>query len=268
MARTDVAFTGSIPEVYDRYLGALLFFPYAAELASRLQGRSGEVLEIAAGTGILTRVLDLVLAPDARITATDLNQPMLQHAARQGASGRVSWREADGQALPFPDASFDAAVCQFGVMFFPDRGAGYREARRVLRPGRPYLFTVWDSLDGNEVARLVHEAVAAAFPDNPPGFLARTPYGYHDPATIRREVAEAGFTELTLETVSRRGQAASAWDAALGVCQGTPLRAELETRGPEAVSRATEAAAERLAQRFGSGPVEGELRAHLVTATA
>ncbi|MFC3070792.1 class I SAM-dependent methyltransferase [Phenylobacterium soli] len=267
MTHVDTAFTGSIPELYDRYLARMFFQPYADAIAARLQGFAGELLEVAAGTGVVTRTLDRALPRDARITATDLNEPMLRHAQAQGASERVSFRQANGQDLPFADGRFDAVVCQFGMMFFPDRMGGYREARRVLRPGGTYLATIWDDLTGNAITRVAQEALAQTFADNPPMFMARTPHGHGDVAVIRREVEAAGFAAPTIETLDLVGYAESAEAAATGICQGTPLRGELEARGgAEALERATEAVAVRLRERFGTGPIDGALRAHLITA--
>jgi ubiquinone/menaquinone biosynthesis C-methylase UbiE len=141
---TDAVFSGSIPSLYDKYLGPLIFEPYAQDLANRLSALNAErVLETAAGTGIVTRALERSLSPRGSIVATDLNQPMLDHAAERIPSSRVSWQKADAQALPFPDGAFDAVICQFGVMFFPDRQKAYREARRVLKPGGHFIFNVW-----------------------------------------------------------------------------------------------------------------------------
>jgi SAM-dependent methyltransferase len=126
MTKVDTVFAGSIPAIYDNYLGPLIFEPYAQDLANRLSALHPErVLETAAGTGIVTRALLRSLSGGAGIVATDLNQPMLDHAAKQVSSSRLSWQKADAQALPFPDATFDAVVCQFGVMFFPDKQKAY-----------------------------------------------------------------------------------------------------------------------------------------------
>jgi ubiquinone/menaquinone biosynthesis C-methylase UbiE len=153
MPKIDTVFSGSIPSIYDRYLGPLIFEPYAQDLANRLSDLHAErVLETAAGSGIVTRALLRSLPASASIVATDLNQPMLDHAAKQVSSSRVSWQKADAQALPFPDGAFDAVVCQFGVMFFPDKQKAYREARRVLKPGGHFVFNVWDSIEYNEAA--------------------------------------------------------------------------------------------------------------------
>ncbi|MGH7879682.1 MAG: class I SAM-dependent methyltransferase, partial [Candidatus Binataceae bacterium] len=151
MSGTDKLFAGSIPEFYERLMVPLMFEPYARDLAARLSGTGArEFLELAAGTGVVTRALASQLALDGRIVATDLNQSMLDHAKTRLADKRVTWRQADAQALPFDDESFDALACQFGVMFFPDKVHAYKEARRVLKPGGRYVFNSWDQIADNE----------------------------------------------------------------------------------------------------------------------
>ena len=163
MSETDKVFAGSIPENYDRYLVPLIFESFARDIAQRIAARSpSAVLETAAGSGVVTRALAPKLVPNASYVVTDLNQPMLDHAAkRQAADSRISWRQADAQALPFEDAAFDLVCCQFGVMFFPDRQSGYREAKRVLKPGGCFLFNVWDRIEQNVFANDVTKALAA-----------------------------------------------------------------------------------------------------------
>ena len=268
MAKIDTVFSGSIPSLYDRYLGPLIFEPYAEDLAGRLAVLNpARVLETAAGTGIVTRALLRALPADTSIVATDLNQPMLDHAAAQVSSDRVTWQTADAQALPFSDQSFDAVLCQFGTMFFPDKVQAYREARRVLKPGGHFIFAVWDAIEHNEFADLVTVALADMFADDPPRFLARTPHGYHDRDRIVAEVRGAGFAEVTAETVTLRSVAPTCRDPAIGFCQGSPLRNEIEARGPDRLNEATEAAAARIATRFGAGPVDGMIQAHVITAS-
>jgi SAM-dependent methyltransferase len=268
MAVEGSPFSGSIPETYDRFMGPLVFRPYAEELASRLAGFDGRLLEVAAGTGIVTRALDEALPPAARIVATDLSRPMLDYASARLQSPRVAWQEADGQALPFEDAGFEAVVCQFGVMFFPDRGAGYAEARRVLRPGGRYIFSVWDSLASNDAARIANDTVAARFQADPPDFMARIPHGYHDKNCIRADLAPAGFADVLIETVTLRGRADSAEAAAIAICQGTPLRSEIEARDPSGVEAVTQAVARAMAIEFGAGPIDTRIQALVITAVA
>jgi ubiquinone/menaquinone biosynthesis C-methylase UbiE len=268
MTKVDTVFSGSIPAIYDRYLGPLIFEPYARDLANRLSDLHAErVLETAAGSGIVTRALLRSLPASASIVATDLNQPMLDHAAKQVSSSRVSWQKADAQALPFPDGAFDAVVCQFGVMFFPDKQKAYREARRVLKPGGHFVFNVWDSIEHNEFADLVTSAVAEMFADDPPLFLARTPHGYYDTQAVVAEVRSAGFVNVAADTLARRSVAPSCRDPAIGYCQGTPLRNEIEARDANRLVEATEAAARKIGARFGNGPVDGMIQAHAITAS-
>lgn len=263
----DKVFAGSVPKIYDTYLVPLIFQPYASELANRLRGRPLQrVLEIAAGTGVVTRALAEKLPPQVSIVATDLNQAMIDHATEIGTPRPVEWRQADAMHLLFPDAAFDAVVCQFGVMFFPEKAKALSEARRVLRPGGVFIFNVWDRIEENEFADDVTTALAALFPEDPPRFLARTPHGYHEPAGIERDLVAGGFaTAPEIATVAARSRAKSPRDPAIAYCQGTPLRSEIETRDASRLGEATDAAAEAIGRRFGFGNVDGKIQAHVVT---
>jgi ubiquinone/menaquinone biosynthesis C-methylase UbiE len=270
MLETDKLFAGSIPENYDRYMVPLIFEAYGADMARRAAALSpGAVLEIAAGTGVVTRALAPQLSPRASYAVTDLNQPMLDYAAsRQPPDGRIAWRQADALALPFEEASFDLVCCQFGAMFFPDRIAAYREARRVLKPGGHLLFSVWDRIAENVFADDVTNALARMFPNDPPRFLARTPHGYHDTAVIRGELEQAGFSGVEIETKAEQSRASSPRIPAVAYCQGTVLRSEIEARDSEKLEAATEYAASAIADRHGSGEVSAKIQAHVVVAKA
>ena len=264
---SDRAFEGSIPALYDHYLGPMIFAPYAEDLATRLADlRQGRVLETAAGTGVVTRALVAALPPEVAIVATDLNQPMLDHAASRLPSGRVSWRQADAQTLPFPDELFAAVACQFGAMFFLDKPRAFAEARRVLGPGGRFLLSVWDRIEENEFADVVVGAVAALYPDNPPMFLARTPHGHHDAAALEALLRDAGFGATKVDSLTLESRAPDALTVAIGYCQGTPMRGEIEGQGAGALAEATEVAAAALTARYGSGPIVGRIRAHVITA--
>ena len=263
----DSAFQGSIPGIYDRYLGPLLFSPYATEMARRAaELKPQRILETAAGTGIVTSALHRA-CPDAEIIVTDLNPGMLDIAAQRVRTGLVHFQAADAQDLPCDDGEFDLVVCQFGVMFYPDRIRGNHEARRVLIEGGTYLVAIWDSIEANPAARIVHEAVGDLFPDDPPNFLARTPYGYHDITEIRADLADAGFEEVTIDTVALDSLPVSALGAATGLVSGSPLRGEIEERDPGGLDRAVEAAAAALRQIEKDGALVSTLSAHIVTAT-
>ena len=269
MTENDTVFTGSIPEVYDTYLVPLIFEVYATDLAERVAVLSPKtVLETAAGSGVVTRALASRLARHARYTVTDLNQSMLVHAESvHGLDDRVTWRQADALELPFDDASFDVVVCQFGVMFFPDRAAGYSEALRVLKPGGSFLFSTWDRIEANEFADVVTGAAASVFPDDPPRFLARTPHGYHDLELIRDDLGEAGFVRVSITTLEETSSAPSPCHPAVAYCQGTPLRNEIEARGEGFLDQVIDRATEAIAARFGNGPVVGKIRGHVVMAS-
>lgn len=262
----DTQFTGSIPETYDRFMGPMLFAPYAADLAARARDLGARrVMEVAAGTGIATRALAAAL-PEALIEATDLNQAMVTFGSRN-PQPRVRWSAVDATALPFPDGAFDLAVCQFGVMFFPHRGRAFREARRVLAPGGTYLFSVWDGIDQNDIARIVSRAVGAMFPRNPPMFMERGPHGHGDCGALERVLREAGFMRVAWEPVVLRSRAASARDAAIALCEGTPMRHEILERDPRRLGEAVEAATRALRAELGGGAIDGSMRAFVFTAS-
>jgi len=262
----DKVFEGSVPQLYEELMVPLIFAPYAQDLALRVLDRgSVTVLEIAAGTGVVTRELADRLAASTTIVATDLNQPMLDLAARIGTRRPVTWQQANAMQLPFPDASFDAVVCQFGVMFFPDRPHAYAQARRVLKPGGAFIFSTWDRIELNPFTDAVQGAVIDLYPEHPPRFMARTPHGYFDPQVIRDDLARAGFrAAATITTLPARSRAASPRDVARAICQGTPMRGEIEALGPGELERATDAAEAAVARRFGDGAIEAPISALVV----
>ena len=233
------AFAGSIPQLYEQYMVPLMFAQYAADMARRVVMRKpSRVLEVAAGTGVLTR---------------ELARP-------------VEWKQADAMHLPFPDASFDVVVCQFGAMFFPVKATAFSEARRVLRPGGAFIFSVWDRIEENEFADTVDRALTARFPANPPRFMARIPHGYYDHSTIAQDLAGGGFSQsFEFTTLTERSRASSPHVVATAYCQGTPLRAEIEALGPNSLNDATDCASIALGKRFGQGEVESQIQAHVVT---
>ncbi|MGE5563595.1 MAG: class I SAM-dependent methyltransferase [Bacillota bacterium] len=266
MGSVDTTFAGSIPGLYDRYLGPLLFQPYAEEVARRAAALAPQrVLEVAAGTGIVTEALHRAL-PGTPIVATDLNSAMLEVASQRVRSANVQLQAANALDLPFEDGSFDLVVCQFGVMFYPDKVSGHAEARRVLRDGGAYITVIWDRLDRNPASEIASDAVAALYPDDPPSFLARTPFGYANREWIERDLRLAGFERVDIDTVQLASKPMSAQDAAIGLVAGCPLASEVQERNPTGVRGAVDAAAEALRTIEHDGMLDSHLSAHIATA--
>lgn len=261
-ADRDRLWADSMPEAYDRALGEPVFHPFAADLAqraARLVPR--RVLELAAGTGVVTRELTRA-APSAAVTATDLNEAMVEWGAR--CTPAASWETADAQRLPHPDASFDLVVCQFGVMFFPDRAAAFGEARRVLEPHGRLLFNTWGPLHAHDFQQALVTALGRLFPDDPPRFMTGIPHGYSDAQRIHADLRASGFTDIDVRTVTLTGTAPSIRELAAGYCTGTPLRAEIDARGD--VGATTRRVGELMAAELGEGPVTGRMTAHVAEA--
>jgi SAM-dependent methyltransferase len=266
MTSIGPAFTGSVPEIYTQYMGPIFFVPFAEEIARRLHGMTtGHVLETACGTGIVTRALRRLLPDPVGIIATDLNQSMLNHAKTLPENERITWQQANAQSLPFANAAFDIVVTSFGAMFFPDRVGAYQEVHRILRPDGRYIFTVWGALETIDLQFIAHTTVAALYPDDPPDFLRRVPCCYHDTAAIRADTERSGFSDIRIETLDLPSRAASARDAAIGLVRGTPLSAEIVARDPNGLDRAVAATTDAITARFGSGPIEAGMQAHIIT---
>jgi ubiquinone/menaquinone biosynthesis C-methylase UbiE len=267
MASVDVRFSGSVPANYERYMVPLLFRPYAELLAERAAGfQPRTILETAAGTGVATDALARAL-PEAEIVATDLNQAMLDVAAKRALTPNVTFREADALELPFDDGSFDLVVCQFGIMFYPDKVQGNSEAHRVLRDGGHYLLAVWDRIERNLLSSLAHETMQRQFPDNPPMFMKRGPFSYYEPEWIERDLHAAGFGDVDIETVELRSRSPSAEDAARGLTYGSPMGVELEEYGPGALDRVFEDFATAAREYEDPDGFDAPMAAHIVTAT-
>jgi ubiquinone/menaquinone biosynthesis C-methylase UbiE len=263
----DSNFSDDVAAFYESTLVPLIFERYALDLAARVQAlRPTSVLEVACGTGVVTRALAESLPTACAITATDLNQAMVAHAQRVGTSRPVTWRQADVMALPYADESFDVVACQFGAMFFPDRAAAYREMRRVLRPGGTLLFNIWSRIEDNEFADVITQALSTLYPSDPPRFLARTPYGHGHPGQIESDVKAAGFERCSLSQRDELSSAAGPHVPAIAYCHGTPLRGEIEARDAGGLAGATAVATAALRARYGDGPVAGRISAVVVTA--
>ena len=270
MSESDAVFAGNIPKIYDSHMVPMLFAPFAEDLARRVvEGSPRDVLEIAAGTGVVTRVLAPLLPELCDYLVTDLNPGMLEQARlRQGEDSRLSWQVADAGALGLPEQSRDVALCQFGAMFFPDKLACFSSIRSVLRPGGRWVFNVWDRIEENEVAHLVTRLMAELFPEDPPRFLVRTPHGYNEKDWLRADLSAAGFGGIEVETVTLASPIPDAGFPAMAYCYGSPLGNEIRARDADRLAEAMEVIEKEVAARWGSGPSRSRMQAHVITARA
>lgn len=240
-------FAGSIPHNYDQYLGPLFFEPYAEDLYERLKGkRYQRVLELACGTGRLTRFLAELTREEGQLYATDLNPDMLQVAKEKTDNGLIRWGVVNAQELPYEAGFFDLVVCQFGVMFFNDKERAFGEVHRVLQPDGTFLFNTWDHYQYNAASRVTQLVLSEMLAPDPPDFLEKGPYSFSDPAVIRRLLEEAGFIQIRIDTVAKMGVMNAPGQVAAGFVDGSPLTGYLNERGApkaEIKQRITEAIA-------------------------
>jgi len=271
MSEANARFLGTIPELYDRHLGPVIFEPYAADLSRRVAAgtaaAAAPVLELACGTGILTQQLRACLPVRAQLVATDLNQPMVDYACtKPGMPAPIDWRTADAAALPFPSTTFGALVCQFGLMFVPDKEAPFREARRVLVKDGLFAFNVWDGFEHNPFGRIAHETIASFFPADPPNFY-QVPFGFHDPNVLRQFLKANDFGQVQLEWVTLEARSPSANSFAVGLVKGNPVSIEIQERGV-ALDPIVDALEVALVRAGGDHPFRSTMRALVVTARA
>jgi SAM-dependent methyltransferase len=254
--------------IRDRFLAPSLLAPFADDMARRVSRLSmGPYLEILADLGTLTLAIASAISAGMTIVATDPSPAAIQHASAKPGMARVTWQRADPCVLPFKDATFGIVACHFGVVTLPDRIRAYTEARRVAKPGGRFVFSVPAHIRHNPVAGFTHDTLRAMFPADPPPFIGRILHGYADNETIDDDLTAAGFTDAIYSSVELPYAAASAYDVAAGYCLGTPLRAEIEARAPGEAERVTQAVAAALERRFGTGPIEASMRAHIVSAS-
>lgn len=267
MLDQELRFRGSVPEKYDELMVPLIFRPYAEELVRRARALAPRlILETAAGTGVVTKALHDAL-PDATIIATDLNPPMLEVAGEKIRSERVRFVQADAQALPFENGSFDLVICQFGSMFFPDKVLGHSEALRVLRDDGRYILAIWDRIERNELSDAAQRALIDCFPEDPPLFMREGPFGYHNPLRIELDLHDAGFGTVEIETLELRSKSASAHDAAMALFHGTPMGVEVEERKAGGGGRVFAAVEQALRPFEGPRGIDAPMAAHIVTAS-
>jgi ubiquinone/menaquinone biosynthesis C-methylase UbiE len=265
-AITNISFAGNIPKIYDAALGPVFFEPYALDMAQRVSGlKPATVLETAAGTGRVTHHLKNELGSATNMVVTDINPDMLAVAKEKVTGKNITWQQADAMDLPFADNSFDVVVCQFGIMFYPDKLKGMQEAFRVLKKGGTYLFNVWDTVDVNPMAKTAREIIMNFFQNDPPAFY-NIPFGYNDTNEISASLREAGFTDIHFETLKKDAISQSAKQMSDGLVQGNPIVNAIRERNAEAVNILGDKVTEELTKNFGNSPCKSVMQAIIFTA--
>lgn len=263
--QASIAFSGNIPRYYDAHLGPMFFEPYAMDMANRIGKLAPKkILELASGTGRLTKLLPAVAAKDASIIASDINPAMVNYAQQVHRDERIMWLEIDAVSLPFTDHFFDCVVVQFGVMFYSDRARAFREAWRVLKPGGTFLFNCWDEVAHNPMPSITNETLQHFFPTDTPAFY-QVPFSYYDKSTITANLKEAGFTDIAIELVKLTGFSMSAADAAKGLIQGTPTITAIEERDASKTPLIMDMLERKIADRFGKEGIQVPLQAYVVS---
>ena len=262
--KSNISFSGMIPENYEAYLGPMLFEPYALYISAMIKKMQPQsLLEIACGTGRLTQYLPAV-APGAAIVASDVSAAMIEYSKTKYPDLRVQWQVADGMNLPFENDRFDCVAEQYGIMFCKDKPLALRETYRVLQSGGVFIFSAWDKLQNNPVMHLCDLALPEFFPVDTPQFF-KIPYSYFDVAVIESDLRNAGFENIKIENVKLKGAAIKAADVARGISMGTPLYNAIMYRAPHLLDDIRKKFEETIRENLGD-EFETSLSAFIITA--
>lgn len=255
----SISFSGSIPEIYDKNLGPLLFEQFAIDLIERIENGSFEsILELACGTGIVTKYLTEIIPADKKIVVSDLNPDMLEVAKKKVKRQNVEWKVIDMHEIPFDDSTFDLVVMQFGIMFVPDKEKVFKEIYRVLKPGGKFLFNVWQSLEKNPIANITNEVVNRHFKDNPVTFY-QIPFSYHNESEVRKDLTNAGFKDISMDELHKTNTSVDSEFAAKGLLEGNPVVLQIKERNPDLLMQLRKELQEELKQKLGDKPMKAEL---------
>lgn len=261
--KESIPFENTIPGVYERYLGPYLYEPYSVYVTNRIKGNPKHILEIGAGSGRLTRNLAEKFSEDTKITAMDINPTMLEIAKQKVTATNVAFQEADAQALPYPDNSFDVVVCQFSFMFLPDKQKGFNEAWRVLKPDGQFLFVTWDKAEHNITLHISQQTILENLKATPPPFFGRAYYSMNNPEELKSYTKVAGFENATIEKVTLQGQSLTAMNAAIGFVEGNAIIHEILKEGPDLLQKIKNAIVTKINEQVSKDPVKSELNAWL-----
>ncbi len=254
-------FSGSIPDHYDQYLGPLFFEPYAIEVSKRIDVSAIEIaLELASGTGRLTKHLRKVLSPKAKLVASDISPDMLGVAKEKLKNENIEWQIIDAQNLPFENSSIDLVVCCFGFMFVQDKSKAFTEVYRVLRPGGILLFTTWDKLETIGTSSIYRKIVKTYLPDPLPESY-NLPFSMYDEHVIRELLVKAGFSRISIEKVTKESVSSSAMDAAEGLTKGGTIYNEIVSRNPAWIEEIKSAVEKELSEKYGKAPMVAPMSA-------
>ena len=246
---------------YDQFLGPLYFEPYAIEVAKRIDSlQVSTVLEIAAGTGRVTRHIRERIPPPAKLIASDISEDMLAVAKQKLNHLNIEWQNIDAQQLPFDDNSIDLVVCCFGYMFVPDKPKAFAEAYRVLKPGGLFLFTTWDKLENN-AASYTSRSIAEKYLEAPLPDSYNLATSMSDETAITSLLQDAGFAKISIEKVALLFLCPTAKEAAYGFVEGGAIYEEIKRRNPAWIDEIKIQLEKELAEKFGAAPMVAPMSA-------
>ena len=227
---------GGAAEIYERHMVPAIFGPWAEDLLALATPKPGErVLDVACGTGVVTRLVAQRVGPTGTVVGLDLNPGMLAVARavppRHGA--QIEWREGNVGAIPVADATFDLALCQQGLQFFPDRPAALREIRRVLAPRGRLALSVWRPMQHSSgfealataLGRLIAPEAAA---------IMQGPFALGSADELRTLVTGAGFGDVVVQPAAKTLRFPSPEEFVRRYVAATPLAAVVAKANDEA----------------------------------
>jgi SAM-dependent methyltransferase len=252
--------------IYEEYFVPALFQQWSPMLAAAAGTHPGQhVLDVGCGTGILARTLAPLVKPGGSVVGLDSNPGML--AVAGGVAPEIEWQLGAAESLPYPDRSFDAVFCQFGLMFFDDPPRALREMWRVLAPGGRLVTSVWDRLDRIPAYSILVALLQHRLGDRVADAL-RGPFSLGDTAALERLFTGAGISPVTIETRAGRARYPSIRSWVLTDVKGWfPI---VQVTVPEADYAVLLDDAEKALSPFvrPNGSIEFPITVHVVTADA